>query len=354
VRDFQADKDSIAVVGGIACYSVTCITLAKLGFGAMSLAYANLANIVLSGFVYALLRPKYLPWLPSFRHWRSVVNFGAGSLLANCANNINNAIPDILLGKIGSTRSVGLLSRANSTVTIFSIIAGSTVSYGAVSYLAQAHHRGESLVPTLTRATSLLTGVGWTALALTAVLGKDVVLALYGPTWLDTIPAILPLAIAAAIGMSYHYVTIAFTSIGRPYLCAVALLAMIASRVVFGLLLFDGSLTRFAWALCLATAVTAPVIAVQQRRYFGYTLRTLVTRLLPSAGVALGTAAVAFVLERLLPDQLPALARLGIMAAPLAVVWYLLLRATGHELVEEVHRLAAPVKAKLALLRPNV
>ena len=42
------------------------------------------------------------------------------------------------------------------------------------------------------------------------------------------------------------------------------------------------------------------------------------------------------------------------MALPLAVTWYLLLRATRHELVGEVHRLAAPLKARLALLRPNV
>jgi hypothetical protein len=38
----------------------------------------------------------------------------------------------------------------------------------------------------------------------------------------------------------------------------------------------------------------------------------------------------------------------------MALVWYLLLRTTRHELVGEVHRLAAPLKARLTLLRPNV
>jgi O-antigen/teichoic acid export membrane protein len=353
-RNFEAGKQAIVNVVGTSSYCVTCIVLGKLGFGSMSLAYANLINIIACALAYIPLRPKNLPWLPGFRHWRSVAHFGAGSLLSNCAVALNNAIPDILLGKLGTARQVGLLSRANSTVTIFTYVAGSTVSYGAVSYLSQAHHRGESLVPTLSRATSLLTGVGWTALALTAVLGRDIVLALYGPQWLESVPAILPLALAACVAMLFHYIPMAVTAIGRPYLSALPVLVTLATRVGFGVLLFDGSLNRFAWALCFATVASAPVIALQQKRYFGYRARTMLQTMAPSALVALGTAAAGAALTALIPDTLPPLARLLIMLAPLAAVWYLLLRATRHELVGEVHRLGAPIRARLALLRPNV
>jgi hypothetical protein len=96
------------------------------------------------------------------------------------------------------------------------------------------------------------------------------------------------------------------------------------------------------------------VIALQQKRYFGYRARTMLQTMAPSALVALGTAAAGAALTALIPDTLPPLARLLIMLAPLAAVWYLLLRATRHELVGEVHRLGAPIRARLALLRPNV
>jgi O-antigen/teichoic acid export membrane protein len=320
----------------------------------MALAYANLINIIACALGCIPMRPKYLPWLPSFRHWRSVAHFGMGSLLSSCATALNNAIPDILLGKLGSARHVGLLSRANGTVTIFTYVAGSTVSYGAVSYLAQAHHRGESLVPVLTRATALLTGVGWAALALTTVLGHDIILALYGPKWLESVPAILPLCLAAAVVMMFHYVPMAVTAIGRPYLSAVPTMISVCARIGFGVLLFDDNLNRFAWALCLATIATAPVIAAQQRRHFGYGAVAMLRALAPSALVALGTAAGAWLLALLLPTSLPALARLLVMALPLATLWYALLRLSRHELVEEVHRLAAPIRARLALLRPNI
>jgi len=269
------------------------------------------------------------------------------------AGAINNSIPDILLGKLGSAAQVGLLSRANSTVQIFLLVAGSTVNYGAISYLAQIFHRGESLVPMLTRATVLLTGIGWAALVLTAVLGEDIVTALYGPTWVTAVPAILPLALAAAVAMMSHYIPPAVLAIGRPYLSALPTLGSLAARIAFGVLMYDGSLERFAWALCAATIVTMPLVLYMQQRYFGLGLQHLLRALAPSAVVALGTGAAALLLQVAVPATLAPLLRLLIMALPLAAVWYLLLRLTRHELVDEVHRLAAPIKARLALLRPN-
>lgn len=353
-RNFEATKQAYVNAAGTISFCVSCLVLAKLGFGSMSLAWANLINILACALAYIPLRPKNVPWMPSFSHWKGVAHFGMGSLLSSCVGALNNAIPDILLGKLASARQVGLFSRANSTVTIFTYVAGSTVSYGAVSYLAQAHHRGDSLAPVLSRATVLLTGVGWTALALTAVLGKDIVLALYGPTWIEGVPAILPLSIAAAVAMMFHYIPMAVTAIGRPYLSAVPIVVTLAARIAFGVLMFDGSLRNFAWALCLATIVTAPVIAVQQQRHLGFGTGVMLRAIWPSAVVAVGTAAAAWLLDLLLPAAFAPLLRLLAMALPLALVWYGLLRATRHELVGEIHRLGGPIKARLAMLLPNV
>lgn len=352
-RNFEAEKQAKVNVISTLSYCISVVLLAKLGFGSMALAYGNLVNIIVCALAFIPLRPKNMPWLPGFRHWRDVAHFGLGTLLSNCAGALNAAIPDVLLGKLGSARHVGLLSRANSTVTIFTYVAGSTVSYGAVSYLSQAYHRGESLEPVMSRATLLLTGVGWTALALTSVLGQDIVLALYGPKWLEAVPAILPLSLAAAVAMMFHYVPMAVTAIGRPYLSAVPVLVTLAARIGLAVVLFDGSLSGFAWVLCLATIAAAPVTALQQRRHLGLDNSVMLRKMLPSLVVAVGTSAAAALLALLMPALAP-LTRLLAMAPVLAAVWYLLLRVTRHELVEEVHRLAAPIKSRLMLLRPNV
>lgn len=346
-REFAAEKQAWVNMAGTSSYCASCLVLAWLDFGSMSLAWANLVNIVVCALVYIPLRPAGVPWMPAFRHWRSVVHFGIGSLVSNCAVAVENAIPDVLLGKLGSAHMVGLFSRANSTVTIFTHIAGSTVSYGAVAYLAKAHHAGESLKPTLIRATSMLTGVGWTALALTAVLGRDIVLALYGPTWLESVSAILPLTMAAAIIMLFHYTPMALTAIGRPYLGAVPVAVTILTRVGFGYALFDHTLAMFAWAIFFATMSAAPVMAYQQHRYFGLDIWSNMRSLWPSACATAVCAGAAALLNLAIPQSLPPLTRLMMMALPLAGAWYLGLRLSNHELLGEVHQVWAGLRARI-------
>jgi O-antigen/teichoic acid export membrane protein len=350
IRRLAADKQVWITAAGTIAYCASCLLLAWLGFGTMSLAWANLVNICASVLVCVVLRPAGLPWRPSLRHWRSVAHFGAATLATNCADALNNALPDILLGKLGTARHVGLFSRANSTVSLFSYVAGATINYGAVSYLSHAHHRGEAIAPLLRRATALLTGLGWPAFAVTALAAGDLVRALYGPRWLDCVPAVAPLALAAAVAMLFQYLPPALTAIGRPALGARPILAMIAARVVLGLLVFDGSLASFAWAVCVATIASAPVAMLIQARQLGLSPRRFLADLLPSALLALASAAACALVQRLLPDTLPALLRVLLLVPPVAASWYTALHLTHHPLLGEVHGLAAGLRARLPRL----
>ena len=347
-REFAAGKQAIVNVVGTATFTVTCLGLAYLGFGTMSMAWANLANIIACAIAYAPLRPKNLPWMPSFRHWRNVLHFGVGTLLSNCLGSINNAVPDILLGKLGSATLVGLFSRASSTVSIFGYIAGSTVTYGSVSYISQAHHRGEPLGPLLNKATALVTAVGWPALALTYVFGNEIVMTLYGEKWLPAVPAINALVIAGIVGMMFNYTSIALTAIGRPYLSATPLIATLLTRITFGVVLFNGEIESFSWAICAATIAAAPVMIYQHYVYLGHRFTTMFVALWPSAVVTICCTVAAMVLKMMLPSSLHAMSVLLVLALPLASVWYLALRLTKHPLTAELHHVANGLKARLA------
>ena len=115
-REFAADKQAVITAAGTISFCVSCIGFAASGYGSMSLAYANLCNILVCALVSIPFRPKGTPYLPSWRRWGAVVNFGAGTLVTHCADAINDSLPDILLGKLGTAHQVGLFSRANSTV----------------------------------------------------------------------------------------------------------------------------------------------------------------------------------------------------------------------------------------------
>ena len=347
-RDFAAGKQAIVNVVGTSVFAFTCLTLAYAGFGTMSMAWANLANIVACAIAYVPLRPKNLPWMPSFRNWRGVLHFGVGTLFSNCLSSINSAVPDILLGKLGNATLVGLFSRASSTVSIFGYIAGSTVNYGSLSYISQAYHRKEPIGPLLDKATSMVTAVGWPALALTYVLSTEIVLTLYGEKWLPAVPAIDALVLASIVGLVFNYTGTAMMAIGRPYLSAVPMIATLLTRITFGVVLFNGDIRSFSWAIFAATVAAVPVMIYQHYHYLGHRFTTMLTALLPSALVTVAVTVAAMLLKMMLPSSLHALSVLLVLALPLATVWYLALRMTGHPLTTEIHHFANGLKAKLA------
>lgn len=347
-REYAAGKQAVVNVAGTATYAITCLGLAANGFGTMSLAWANLANITVCALALIPFRPKHAPWLPSFRNWGTVLHFGVGSLLSNCATAINNAIPDVLLGKLGSAHHVGLLSRANSTVTIFTYVAGNTVNYGSVAYFSSAHHKGQPLAPLVAHATSLVTGVGWPALALTALLGNEIVLTLYGAAWVECVPAIPALALAAAIALTFNYTPAVLNALGRPYLSAVPVVMNIVVRIAAGFALFDGSVKTFAWAICIASITTLPVMLWQQQRHFDYRVKPMLIAMMPSAIVTLSCVVVGAAVLWLLPSHFSAPIRFLVLAIPLVLSWYIALRLTKHPLLNEVHHIARAVMDRLS------
>lgn len=338
LREFDAGKIAIGSFWGTLAHTVTCLGLALAGFGASSLAWANLANILATGLTYIYLRPRHMAYTPRFRDIGGVIRFGGGALFANLVRAANDAIPDVVLGKIGTARQVGLVSRANSTVHMFLYIAGSAMTFGSQTYLAQAHHARRPLEPLLHRALSLVTGLGWPVLAVTVVAAQDVIVGLYGPKWVEASPAVAPLALMTAIELMFYYNSNAFNAIGKPIVASIPLLVTAAARVVLAIALFSGTMVSFAWALMLATLATAPVWLWLQSKYLDCGTFSFARTLLPSALVSLVCTIVAWstlaVIDRL--GMTSSILRLAVLAGPTGLSWLATLKLLGHPLYDEL------------------
>lgn len=347
LREFEADKLAWVTLAGTTAYTVTCLTLAYLGHGTMSLAWANFANIAATALAYLPFRPKGLPWLPSFLGWGKIIRFGSGTILTNLANTLNNAIPDVLLGKLGSAHQVGLFSRANSTVNIFTHVAGQAVNFGSLSYIAKAHHDNRPLGPLLGRAVALLTGVGWPALIGTVMFGEEIVLLLYGSTWIESVPAIAPLAWAAAVAMLFNYSRAALTAIGLPYLASAPLFASVFARVMLALLFFDGTLASFAWIMLGGSLLTLPVQVLLQTRYLAFDTRAMLRAVWPSVVVAAVCTLASWAVRLALEAHLGPTALLAAGIVLVMACWLGALLLTSHPLLAELRTLAAAARSRL-------
>lgn len=139
-REMAVEKSARITAVTSVVYFGSSVGLALAGFGAMTMAWANLVNIIVSGAMARWVVDRPLPWLPGFRQLHDIVHFGLGNLLTALLKAADNALPDILLGRWMTPAAVGLFSRANSTVNMVGTALLPTVNFFALPYMAKVHH----------------------------------------------------------------------------------------------------------------------------------------------------------------------------------------------------------------------
>lgn len=337
-RELAAARLAAIARAGGAAHALTALALAWAGWGALGLAWAQLANVAACGIACWLLRPQGWQWRPTLAGWRAPLRFGRGALPANLLQALHNALPELLLGRLGSAQQVGLLGRAQATVNLLGAVAGGAIGFGALSRFATAQRQG-TLAPQLARAIALLTGVAWPLLGCSVLLGPELVLLLFGPGWLDCVPALPALAVLAALTLAFGFDAAALAAVGRPGLAALPLLASALARLLLALLFFGGGVADFAALLLAAALLALPVQLRLQARVLGLGPAMLLRALLPSLGVTLACAGAVGLLLQALPPHGPAGLTLA-LALPVALLaWYGALRWTAHPLAGELQGL---------------
>ncbi len=289
-----------------------------------------------------------------------------------------------MLGKLSGAHGVGLYSRANGLVGIFQQVAGPTVNYNALPFIAASHHAQVALAPILSKATSYLTGFALPAFAVTAIFAHDIIKVLFGATWLAAAPLVAILCASHALRIGYILCTPALTAIGRPYLSAIAPASAMLARLALIALSGATSLEGLALALLVADLLVALVPALLMARYLGFSVRRaqaehdpdaraifitwnrllasrvakavkrrsagrpIVDRSLAAHGASVALAALcacaALLLKLGLPAAWPALARLAAVAAVLPPLWLAGVLLLRHPLRAELPALWGRVR----------
>ncbi|HWV18088.1 MAG TPA: oligosaccharide flippase family protein [Rhodocyclaceae bacterium] len=347
-RNFEVGKQAIATIVSTATYISAAILLALNDFSYMSMAWANLVNILVTGACYIVLRPPEVTMRASLRQWRRVVNFGTGAMLTSSLKAIDLALPDILLGKMSGAHQVGLFSRANSTVNILNHVAGPTINYVALPYLARVHHGGHDMAAELKRVIAYISGIFWPALAVTAVLADPIIVLLYGEAWRESATAMGWLCLACAAQTTFSLTQPALTGIGRPYLSAIALICAVTLKILFGILLYDGSLASFGIAIAIADLLTMLPYIYLLTSFLGLRLGDILGSLGRTTIVAASVLGATLLCRELLPaNEHPAFV-VGLSCLVAIPVWYLAIRFTQHPLTREFSLLQAELGKRLA------
>lgn len=338
-RELKAREQAIASILGVTVFASSSVLLAWLGFSYMTMAWASLLNIVATAIAYLPYRPKYAPWLPSFRGWGNVIHFSSGVLFCNTIKELNNSLPDFALGKLSGPHGVGIMSRANSTSNLFNMIAGPTVGYAVLPVLSQKHHAGEPIAEPLSKAISYLTGLTWPAVLGTAIFAEPIILFLYGEQWIESAPLVRVICAIAFINTPFTFTILALQAIGRPYLAAVPGGLQLAFSAGAILMFFDQTLASFAYAMLAANLATVPIYLWLQNRYLSFPIKLFLAAQRESIALTISIAILLVIASKLLVSFSGWLHVLIAFAMGI-FLWVVLVASLSHPLFYEVKLLA--------------
>jgi len=177
----------INIIAAVA-HAITGISLAYLGYGYESLAWATIASAGTTVIVGIIKRPEGSQFKPSFKEFRRIFRFGSYSSAANFIQEAGTTTPDLAIGKLLGFSSLGIYSRAFGFVSIFNYAITAAITPVVIPAFAQAHRDGTQIKKHYLLATSYYTALAWPFFCFISIMALPLILLLYGNQWIAAAP----------------------------------------------------------------------------------------------------------------------------------------------------------------------
>ena len=214
-RQMEFKKILVVDVSSASVHAAVGITAAYLGYGYMSLAWASFAGISASIVILVFLRPANMPWLIGFSEIRNVVTFGWKISTSNIAGYLMSVAPEIVVGKIFGAPAVAILGKATSSTTMFRQLIFQAIANVAEPVFAENNRDGGSAKDPFLFATSCLIAISWPFFAFMALNSDGIILFLFGEQWMEAVPLLQIMCIAAMIQAVTSFVPTYLVSVGK-------------------------------------------------------------------------------------------------------------------------------------------
>jgi O-antigen/teichoic acid export membrane protein len=297
------------------------ITLVCLGVGFLALV----AQHVLIAFMGSLALWVAAARRPRLRfgaaELRQLLAFGAYSVGGLFLSFAVRRVFTILVGVSLGSEAAGYLALGFRAVDVLWAIAASAVAQVALPVLARLKSDPERLVRTYQSAMELSCLLLYPCFIGIAVVAPEVVELLFGPHWLMATPYVSALAVLIIVQVPRLLVTSMLTAMGRPRDALIGVSLEMA--IMLGLMSSLGS-RSLAWALgiwMLREVCVAPIMAFVLQRATGIRVAEQLRGAAVPLIASLAMAAVVYLLRLALPSNLGAASRLTVLASSGAAVF---------------------------------
>lgn len=348
-REERFDLISIAMVARNGSLSILQVLFVWFGWSYMGLAYAELGSGIISGIVFLMIGGQYFLLRPSFRGIGRIVGFSGKLLGANLLNIINNSLPPILIGALGSLAQSALFGRANMISRIYAQTVARAVDPLLNARIAADNRQGVGPTRTLIISSRMMLTLSVAFFGFVAVAADLIVPLVFGEQWAAAAPAMRVLSFGFMLWPLTSPTSAILLAASRPGLLMRIRAVNMVVRAAAVVLLAPWGLTAIAAGLAVSAYVNFAQSLLAARRvaqldipsYLLGLRRSLLTALIP-LGV---TTAALFALNRAGVSGWLLLVSIGLVMALGQVAALVLLK---HPLWDEARHIGGKLRLRRA------
>jgi O-antigen/teichoic acid export membrane protein len=328
---------------------VVTLTLIYAGMSFYSLAWGQVAGAFTKCLIVnALIRPSAMVYIPGFSGIRAIASLGVFNSAAGILRKAAVVLPDMVIGKMGTTFEVGMFSRGMGLTQFVSETLMRGVSPVALPYLSGTRRQGGDVSFAYQRASVLLGGLVWPVLVVGSLASLPAIRLFFGNQWDAAAPLVAWLTLWAALRAVHWFSNDVLVAMHREKIMVIKDFFVFALLVIGVIWAYPGGLERIAqvfmvvgfFEVLLTTWVLRNCIDLQPMAF----ARAWVPNLVVAVGCALITLAVRQWLDF---DLAPAWQPVAALALAIPPFWLLLLYLLGHPLFTEIQGILRSIQGIL-------
>lgn len=319
---------------------VATVALIKLGFGIYSLAWAIVIRAVVEMLVVMSNPATTVFWRPQFRDVGRVAKFGAFNSTASVVSKGIQIVPDLVIGKLGTTTQVGLFSRGLGFVDFLAKTLLMGISPVVLPFFSETHRQGGDVVAAYTRACMLLNALIWPVLTVAAIASLPTIRIFFGPQWDAAAPVASFMAVWLIIRSTHSLANKLLVATGHERITVIKELVLLILAVVFVIGAFRFGLNAVASSFVLLGVVELILVSWLLRRILGLNLLSFFKTLSPNILISIFCGLVTWGISFLIPFESEAAWKPTVaILLCLPPVWVASLFLLKHPLASEVRNL---------------
>jgi len=316
---------------------VVTLSLIYAGQSFYSLAWGQVAGALTKFLIVnVLLRPSAMVYIPSFTGIRVIASLGVFNSVAGILRKASVVLPDMVIGKMGTTFEVAMFSRGMGFTQFVSETLMRGVSPVALPYLSGARREGADVRFAYQRASVLLGGLVWPVLVVGSLASLPAIRLLFGNQWDAAAPLVAWLALWAALRSVHWFSNDVLVAMHREKIMVIKDLFVFTLLLIGVILAYPGGLERIAQVFMVVGFFEVLLITWLLRTCIGLQPMAFVRAWVPNLVVAMGCALMTLAVRQWLDfDQAPAWQPAAALALIFPLFWLFLLYLLGHPLFKE-------------------